>query len=87
MAALGGLVIKTCSRLIKTCSRLWEGGVVLAGVKAKPCGWPSASLTPAPGDTDMSNRREQAGDARSRGFGGMLWSSVWGLVWASRCRF
>jgi hypothetical protein len=32
-------LIKTCSRLIKTCCRLWEGGVVLAGVKAKPCGW------------------------------------------------
>jgi hypothetical protein len=29
-------LIKTCSRLIKTCSRLWEGGVVLAGVKASP---------------------------------------------------
>jgi hypothetical protein len=45
--AISGSVITTCSRLldhdllpaslITTCSRLWECGVVLAGVKAKPC--------------------------------------------------
>jgi len=32
-----------------TCFRLWECGVVLAGVKAKPCGWPTASLDPSSG--------------------------------------
>ena len=37
-----------------TCSRPLECGAVLAGVKAKPSGWPFAgsgpALTPAPGD-------------------------------------
>jgi hypothetical protein len=52
------VLILACSRLgvdldldpgwvITTCSRLWECGVVLAGVKAKPCGWPTASLDPS----------------------------------------
>jgi hypothetical protein len=31
------------------CFRLWEWGAVLTGVRAKPCGWPAASLDPAPG--------------------------------------
>jgi hypothetical protein len=32
-----------------TCFRLWECGAVSAGVKAEPCGWPTASLEPSSG--------------------------------------
>jgi hypothetical protein len=47
------------SLLITDCSRLWECGVVLAGVKAKPCGWPAASLDPSSGRHRKGSRREQ----------------------------
>jgi hypothetical protein len=50
------------------CSRLWEcgvvlAGVVLAGVKAKPCGRPTASLDPSSG----RHRHRQLPGAGPRG--------------------
>ena len=51
------------------CFRLWECGVVLAGVKAKPYGWPTASLDPNSGRRDLGSRREQAG-VQDQGVGG-----------------
>ena len=56
-----------------TCSRLWDCGVVLAGVKAKPCGWPAASLNPQLRATpSKGGSREQAGGCKNKRFGGMF---------------
>jgi hypothetical protein len=52
--------------VITISARLSEGGVVLAGVKAKPYGWPSARLDPGSGRRGSGSRREQAGGSRSR---------------------
>ena len=69
--------------MIMVCIRLWverrpapglgECGVVLAGVKTKPCGWPTASLDPASGQhrkAAAGSRPEGAQDQESSG--GML---------------
>jgi hypothetical protein len=74
-------VISPCSRhsdcgvVISPCSRLLDCGAVLAGVKAKPSGWPFAgsgpALTPAPGD---------AGKAMPGAGGGMGVEGVWRWV-------
>ena len=40
------IMIVTDFELIKTCFRLWECGVVLAGVKAKPYGWQCRVVSP-----------------------------------------
>ena len=49
-----------------TCSRLDECGAVLAGVKAKPSGWPfdrlRASLDPSSGRRNLRQCREQEGE-------------------------
>jgi len=65
------------------CSRLWERGVVLAGVKAKPYGWPA--LTPAPGDTDQAVAGSGPG-FKIKG-SGMLGKSVWGVGLGSSVQF
>jgi hypothetical protein len=44
------------------CSRLWQYGAVLAGVKAKPCGWHAASLDPSSGRRMSKQCREQEGE-------------------------
>jgi hypothetical protein len=65
-----------------SCSRFLECGAVLAGVKAKPSGWPFAgsgpALTPAPGDA----RKAITGSRRGNGCGGGL---VSGLGWSAGC--
>jgi hypothetical protein len=43
-----------------TCIPTRHGATVLAGVKAKPSGWPSASLDPDCGRRRSANSREQA---------------------------
>jgi hypothetical protein len=40
-----------------TCVPTAQDGTILAGVKAKPSGWPAASLDPGSGGTD----RQQSG--------------------------
>jgi hypothetical protein len=76
--ARGALI--TALLIKQPCSRLWECGVVLAGVKAKPCGCPTASLDPSSGRHRNGSRREQArvqeqdipGEWWCRGAGGEL---------------
>jgi hypothetical protein len=46
------------------------GAVVLAGVKAKPCGWPTASLDPSSGRRISKQCREQGGGMVREGLGG-----------------
>ena len=48
--------------MILFCSRLLHCGAVLGGVKAKPCGWPAASLDPTCGRHRFEQRREQGGE-------------------------
>ena len=64
---------------ITTCFRLWECGVVLAGVKAKPYGWPTASLDPAPGDTGKAAAGSRPGFKIKRS--GDCLGGVFGVGW------
>ena len=48
------------------CFRLWECGAVLAGVRAKPCGWPAANRDPAPGGAKKQAPGQEEGNGRGR---------------------
>jgi hypothetical protein len=65
------LVEATLRSISYSCSRFLECGAVLAGVKAKPSGWPFAgsgpALTPAPGDAIKG----RAGSRRGTGVEGI----------------
>ena len=56
---------------LSPCSRLSECGAVLAGVKAKPSGWPfggsGPALTPAPGDAIKGSAGSREGEWLWRG--------------------
>jgi hypothetical protein len=67
-------------------SRLWECGIVLAGVKAKPYGWPTASLDPSSGRRRSGSSREQAG-VQDQEIRGMLVERGVCLAWAVGCKF
>ena len=47
--------------MILFCSRFSHCGAVLGGVKAKPCGWPAASLDPTCGRHRFEQCRQQGG--------------------------
>ena len=64
--------------MILFCSRFSHCGAVLGGVKAKPCGWPTASLDPTCGRHRFEQRREQEGEWE--------WGLGGGLASAFRCR-
>jgi hypothetical protein len=55
-------------------SRLGDCGVVLAGVKAKPCGWPAASLDPAPGDANKTIAGSREGNGEGGSWRGVSWA-------------
>ena len=50
--------------------------------RPSPGGWPTASLDPSSGDTDIGSRREQVRDAQNREPGECLWEGDVGLGWA-----
>ena len=45
--------------IVITCFRLQQCGAVLAGVKAKLYGWPTASLDPSSGGAHKNSRKQE----------------------------
>ena len=70
--------------LIRTCFRLWECGAVLAGVKAKPCGWPAASLDPSCGRRGLAVAGSRSGVQDQQIWGGDWWRDLSGLELGGR---
>jgi hypothetical protein len=62
-----------------------ERSAVLAGVKAKPYGWPTASLDPSSGRRRSGSRREQAG-IQDQQIPGDVGEVCRGVGWVVRCR-